>query len=145
MLAGAGVLPCLEWFGVGVCRNRSDSGVTTGAGNDVMTGGTCQEFVIGDSLGPALVSGSGSNDVIDLGVDGGSAAIGDHDTIFSGQTAIGAGNDTITGDCAGEGGHDTIVRCELTSVGAPGVTSAERRAVLGFTPMVDRRPRRHGN
>ena len=95
--------------------------------------------MFGDStdVSGAVATGTGGTDRL-IGADG-------NDVLRAGP-----GNDLLDGgaatdDCAGEGGHDTIVRCELTSAAAPGVTTAEPRAVLGFTPMVDRRPRRHGN
>jgi hypothetical protein len=48
------------------------------------------------------VAGSGGDDRLDLGADGGVAAIGDHNTNFPGVTVTGAGDDHIIGGSFGE-------------------------------------------
>jgi len=130
---------CADDFLVGDADCEGDTGAAVGGGNERISAGDDGAFIVGDSQ--VFVFGSG-------------VTAGSRNDVTTGSTGqefvIGAGNDLLDGgaatdDCAGEGGHDTIVRCELTSAAAPGVTTAEPRAVLGFTPMVDRRPRRHGN
>jgi RTX calcium-binding nonapeptide repeat (4 copies) len=70
----------------------------SGAGNDSLQGGLGIDGLIGDSEGVAA-SGDGGNDVLDLGLDGGAYAIGDH--AAPGSTN-GAGNDRIEGGSAGD-------------------------------------------
>ncbi|MFE2485649.1 calcium-binding protein [Streptomyces mirabilis] len=74
---------------------------------------------MGDATGDSVAvsgnaSGAGGDDVIDLGEDGGTIAIGDHSA--SGGTAVGSGNDLLFGDnidqntrsVPGVGGIDSI-------------------------------------
>ena len=70
-------------------------GTATGAGNDVILGGPGRfDFLIGDSEAVAAANGSGGNDLLDMGADGGIVAIGDHNiNAEDGGRANGAGND----------------------------------------------------
>lgn len=61
---------------------------------------------MGDSSASGNVTGSGGDDVVDLGQDGGDAAIGDHNINRpTGGTATGAGSDRVTGGS----GNDILV------------------------------------
>jgi Ca2+-binding RTX toxin-like protein len=68
----------------------------------VLLGGSGIEFIVGDSNGVTAAHGSGGNDLIDLGADGGFGAVGDHNTFEPGSTAAGAGSDRIRGGSASE-------------------------------------------
>jgi Ca2+-binding RTX toxin-like protein len=85
----------------------SFNGNAAGAGDDVLLGGPGAEILFGDSdIGASadsvIVSGSGGDDRLDLGADGGIAVVGDHNTNQPGVTANGAGDDKIIGGSAGE-------------------------------------------
>jgi Ca2+-binding RTX toxin-like protein len=95
---------------VGDSAAPHEGGIATGAGDDVLLSGpgvfgpgSGPELVIGDSEALAEARGSGGDDLLDLGADGGFLAIGDHNiTQDIGGRAIGAGNDTIIGGSADE-------------------------------------------
>ena len=84
---------------VGDSHSIGEAGDVIGAGNDVLEGGPGLEVMNGDSEG-RNASGSGGDDVLDLGADGGLFAAGDH--ISAVGNVSGAGNDTIIGGDAPE-------------------------------------------
>ncbi|MEV5383088.1 calcium-binding protein [Streptomyces sp. NPDC052721] len=81
-------------------------GDARGAGDDVLLGGPGAEILTGDSSAGGRVTGDGGDDVVDLGQDGGVAAIGDHNISRpTGGTATGAGHDRVTGGS----GNDVLI------------------------------------
>jgi hypothetical protein len=84
-------------------------GSATGAGDDILLGGFgIFDFLIGDSEAVTEARGSGGDDILDMGADGGFRAIGDHN-INSPESggpptgrATGAGGDLIIGGSANE-------------------------------------------
>jgi hypothetical protein len=83
---------------IGDSHSTGAVGDVVGAGNDVLRGESGLDLLVGDSEG-RNASGSGGNDFLDLGADGGFFAVGDHGTFGN---ATGAGNDVIVGGSAGE-------------------------------------------
>ena len=99
----------------------------TGAGDDVILGGPGLEAIIGDSFAVCeggTASGAGGNDFIDPGPDGGSDAIGDHNSFGS---AVGTGNDIIIGGSA----DDYLVGDSSPNVGERSHDGRQRRHLGG--------------
>ncbi|TMR20763.1 calcium-binding protein [Nonomuraea turkmeniaca] len=101
-----------------------DSGSTVGdaagAGDDIILGGPGLELLIGDSNAAQNASGNGGDDLLDVGADGGFAAIGDHNINDpAGGRAIGSGNDRIIGGSADDFlvGDSAVVDATVTSAG----------------------------
>jgi Ca2+-binding RTX toxin-like protein len=95
-------------------------GAATGAGDDILFGEQGADFLIGDGEGVASVNGSGGDDILDLGTDGGVAAIGDHNVNDpAGGPATGSGNDRIIGGSSGEVliGDSSIADASVTTAG----------------------------
>jgi Ca2+-binding RTX toxin-like protein len=89
-------------------------GDAVGAGDDMLAGGAGFDDMIGDSeafvQGDAI--GSGGDDVLDLGADGGFLVFGDHNISDpAGGGVIGAGDDEITG-----GSNDEILVGDSSTV-----------------------------
>jgi hypothetical protein len=128
----------------------------------VLLGGSGADFLIGDSEGVVSVNGSGGDDLLDLGVDGGFVAVGDHNVSDpAGGRATGAGNDRIIGGTAdeiligdssvadtsttaaghdvidGRGGDDTVFGDNTDFDGAVSVGTAGGADVLRGGPGVD--------
>ena len=116
----------------------------TGAGDDVILGGPGLEAIIGDSFAVCeggTASGAGGNDFIDPGPDGGSDAIGDHNSFGS---AVGTGNDIIIGGSADDylvGDSSPNVGSEVTTAGNDAISAAvATTSSSGTTPSSATRP-----
>lgn len=88
--------------GIGEEHLVGDSGSTvgdaSGAGDDKILGGPGSELLVGDSNAAEDASGDGGNDFLDVGADGGFAALGDHNINDpAGGSATGSGSDRIIG------------------------------------------------
>ncbi|WP_425574719.1 calcium-binding protein, partial [Nonomuraea africana] len=84
----------------------------------LLLGGPGSEILIGDSNAAQNASGNGGNDLLDLGTDGGFAAIGDHNINDpAGGRATGSGRDRIIGGSADDFlvGDSAVVDATVTS------------------------------
>jgi Ca2+-binding RTX toxin-like protein len=101
--------------------STSNVGSATGAGDDVIMGEAGIDVAAGDSQAAVNAHGSGGDDLINLGADGGDFALGDHNIFepVTGGRATGAGNDEIFGGAAGEilTGDSSVVDFTVTAAG----------------------------